>query len=73
MADIGVGSVVTGNLSRFDPRFVDPTGGDFRLRKESFLIDAALADVIPADIEGYREHFVAQPEPATDTEKAVDE
>jgi hypothetical protein len=37
-------------------------------RETVFLIDAALADVIPTDIEGYREHFVEQPEPATDTE-----
>jgi hypothetical protein len=35
-------------------------------RETIFLIDAALAEAIPADLEDYRERFVAQPEPAGD-------
>jgi len=42
-------------------------------RETIFLLDAALADALPADLEDYRERFVAQPEPATDDdETAVD-
>jgi hypothetical protein len=37
-------------------------------RETIFLIDAAIADAIPTDLEDYRERFVAQPEPAADEE-----
>jgi hypothetical protein len=40
-------------------------------RETIFLIGAALADAIPADLEDYRERFVAQPVSATDAEEAV--
>jgi hypothetical protein len=40
-------------------------------RETIFLIDAALADAIPANLEDYRERFVAQPVPAIDAEEAV--
>jgi hypothetical protein len=40
-------------------------------RETIFLIDAAFAAAIPADLEDYRERFVAQPEPATDAEEAA--
>jgi hypothetical protein len=42
-------------------------------RETIFLLDAALADALPTDLEDYRERFVAQPEPATDDEEAVAE
>jgi hypothetical protein len=40
-------------------------------RETVFLIDAAFADAIPTDLEGYRERFVAQPDSTTDAEEAV--
>jgi Domain of unknown function (DUF4340) len=40
-------------------------------RETIFLIDAALVDAIPVDLEDFRERFVAQPVSATDVEKAV--
>jgi hypothetical protein len=40
-------------------------------RETIFLLDAALADALPTDLEDYRERFVAQPEPATDDEEAA--
>jgi hypothetical protein len=40
-------------------------------RDTIFLIEAALAEAIPANLEDYRERFVAQPTPATDAEEAV--
>ncbi len=40
-------------------------------RETIFLIDTALADALPTDLEDYRERFVAPPEPATDDEEAV--
>jgi hypothetical protein len=40
-------------------------------RETVFLIDAALADAIPTDLESYEERFVAQPDSATDAEEAV--
>jgi hypothetical protein len=40
-------------------------------RDTIFLIGAGFADAIPADLEDYRERFVAQPEPATDDGEAV--
>ncbi|MBW2494009.1 MAG: DUF4340 domain-containing protein, partial [Deltaproteobacteria bacterium] len=35
-------------------------------RETVFLIATALAEAIPANLDDYRAHFVAQPEPATD-------
>ncbi len=40
-------------------------------RENIFLLDAALADLIPTDLEDYRERFVAQPASATDEEDAL--
>ncbi len=40
-------------------------------RDTIFLLDAALADLLPTDLEDYRERFVAQPEPAADEEGAI--
>jgi hypothetical protein len=40
-------------------------------RETIFLIDAALVDAIPVDLEDFRARFVAQPVSATDVEKAV--
>jgi len=40
-------------------------------RETIFLLDAALADLLPTDLEDYRERFVAQPELATDEEDAI--
>jgi hypothetical protein len=42
-------------------------------RETIFLIDAALVDAIPVDLEDFRERFVAQPELAIDAEEAVAE
>ena len=42
-------------------------------RETIFLIDAAFADAIPADLEDYRERFVAQPDSAADDEGAADD
>ena len=40
-------------------------------RETIFLIDAALADAIPTDLEDYRERFVAQPESAADESETI--
>jgi hypothetical protein len=40
-------------------------------RDTIFSVGAALADAIPADLEDYRERFVAQPVSATDAEEAI--
>ena len=40
-------------------------------RETIFLLDAALADLLPTDLEDYRERFVAQSESATDEEDAI--
>jgi hypothetical protein len=42
-------------------------------RETIFLIDAAFADAIPANLEDYRERFVAQPDSAVDDEEAADD
>jgi hypothetical protein len=42
-------------------------------RETVFLIDAALADAIPTDLEAYRERFVAQPESTSDESEAIAE
>jgi hypothetical protein len=39
-------------------------------RETIFLIDAALAEALPADLDDYRARFIAQPESATDEQGA---
>ncbi len=40
-------------------------------RETIFLLDAALASAFPANLEDYRERFVAEPEPASDEQEAL--